>query len=318
MTNTTNIKPFSIVIPTHNRPQRLLHLLLSIQTQRPPGLDEVVVVDDSESPLDLDEEFPALKLKHVILGKRAFMSASKNIGWRAASADCIYFIDDDNVVGEASFAPLLKALNEDPSLGAVMPGVVYHRDQDLVWVYATPFQDSRHRLNLVGRNMPRNPDLESRQLKTDALPNASLVRREALEQVQGFDEQLVVNSSLDFAQRLKMKGWQVRSCPRALIQHDVELPGRLGWWASHGSADPERVRYELRDWFLMSKRIHSTAIFFRPTYAAESLKFVLPNLLAYMTRGGMRWNLIRSVAVGYVEGLRLAGAPQKSYFLRKT
>ncbi len=305
----------TIVIPTHDRPSKLHSLLLSIREHRPPQLHSVVVVDDSaEAPSPL-RDFPDLNLRHIIVGSRLFITKAKNIGWSASESEYVYFIDDDNVVGDLTFRPVFDSLFGSPSVGAVMPGVLYMSRPDLVWVYATPFFDKNLKMNLVGRNMPRNKSLENRLLRTDALPNASLVRRRALEDVGGFDENLVVNSSLDLAQRLKGKGWQVCANTGASIYHDVEVPGKLGWWAAHGSVDPERVRYELRDYYQILRRLNHDSRLFRPWSTMESMKFVLPNLLAYMGRSNQKRRLISSVCRGYVEGMRLAGRPQPSYFL---
>lgn len=294
----------SIVIPTHDRPSKLRNLLSSIRENWSDEIASVIVVDDSEVKPDLSE-FQDLKLLHVKLDSRVFISRAKNIGWRRARTEYVYFIDDDNVVGEHTFGSVLGALRSSSVMGAVMPAALYKARPDLVWVYATPFLDRRHGLNLVGRNLPRDPLLENRLLKTDALPNASLIRRKALEEVNGFDEKLVVNSSLDLAQRLKARGWQVEACTGALIYHDVEVPGRVGWWASHGSVDPQRVRYELRDWFLIMKRLHRGERLVELRSTVQSFRFVLPNSLAYMLRGKSRAHLIKSVLIGYIEGIGL-------------
>jgi len=271
------------------------------------------VVDDSESPNDVASAFPTLNIRHIVSPRRIFISKAKNLGWRNASTEFVYFIDDDNVVEETTFHPLFRKMASSPSIGALMPGVVYASNPDLVWVYATPFLNSRLVLNLVGRNAPRNPSLEGTLLLTDALPNASLVRMKALRQVGGFDERLVVNSSMDFAQRLKGSGWRVYAHTAGIIRHDVELPGKLGWWATHGSVDPARVRYELRDWFLISKRLHPDAPFFRPKFALMSLRFVGPNTVGYMARSKERAKLLRSLLTGYVEGFELTGLKEEGY-----
>jgi GT2 family glycosyltransferase len=298
--------PISVVIPTHDRPDKLRRLLSSIQQFNGDVLDAVIVVDDSASPLELEVEFPRLSLKHIISRRRLFISRAKNLGWRAAPTEYVYFIDDDNVIDETTLIRPYEELTSLPTAGAVMPAVLYWGSQNLVWVYATPFLNRRRALNLVGRNLPRDSALEGRLLRTDALPNASLVRRRALEDVGGFDERLVINSSLDFAQRLKAKGWGVYAYTGAFTYHDVDLPGKMGWWASHGTVDPERVRYELRDSFVISKRLHPQERFFRIRYPISSLGFVLPNLWAYVLRGRRRRALAGALIRGYAEGLMLS------------
>ncbi|HEV2139054.1 MAG TPA: glycosyltransferase [Nitrososphaerales archaeon] len=298
--------PVSVVIPTHNRPEKLRRLLSSLQRFNGGILSTVIIVDDSASPPELQSEFPGLSLQHIVSRDRIFISRAKNIGWRAASTDFVYFIDDDNVIAEGTLRLVYEELSSLPKVGAIMPAVLYWASQNLVWVYATPFLNRRRVLNLVGRNLPRDSSLEGRLLKTDALPNASLVRRQALEEVGGFDERLVVNSSLDFAQRLKGKGWGVYAFTGAYTLHDVDVPGKIGWWASHGTADPERVRYELRDWFLITKRLHPQDALFRVRYFVASFRFVLPNLLSYILRGNKRRALMGSLVRGYAEGLILS------------
>ncbi len=293
----------TIVIPTHNRRRQLVALLGSIQDFCTPQIELVVVVDDSEIPADLTGMFPRLNVKHLLLPNRVFISRAKNLGWREAVSEYVFFIDDDNVVLKETIPLALDVLAGKEDVGAVMPAVLYKSRPDLVWVYAAPFSRQPPKFELLGRNLPRNPRLEGRYFSTDALPNASVVRREALDEIGGFDERLVVNSSMDLAVRLKRKGWGVFAYTGCFILHDVEPPGRLGWWATHGAADPQRVRYEIRDWFIMMKMIRGEERFFTLRSALQSLRFVLPNAFAYVVRGRSGGRALRSLARGYVEGI---------------
>ena len=293
-----------IVIPTHNRYDKLRALLASIQRWKTSEVNSVVVVDDSDEPVDLTKDFDSINLKQILVDRRTFISRAKNIGWRSLSSEYVYFIDDDNVIGEETIAPVLGIISKSKSIGAVMPAVLYKSRPDLVWVYATPLS-SRRGLNhqLIGRNKPRDSSFENRLLNTDALPNTSIVRRMALESVDGFDETLVVNSSMDLCLRMKANGWRVYSYTGGFVYHDVEPPGRMGWWATHGAVDPGRVRYEIRDWFILASRLRRNEKLFRIRVIAAS-RFVIPHLLAYFVRGRERTKLARSLITGYLEGLR--------------
>lgn len=293
-----------IVIPTHNRYQKLRSLLASIERGMTSDVSSVVVVDDSDQPIDLRKEFDSINLKQILLGKRTFISKAKNIGWRSLTAEYVYFIDDDNVISEQTIAPVFGIISKSQTIGAIMPAVLYKSRPDLVWVYATPFASRRGlKHQLIGRNKVRNPSLENRLLNTDALPNASIVRRKALESVDGFDETLVVNSSMDLSLRLKAHGWRVFSYTGGFVYHDVEPPRRFGWWATHGAIDPGRVRYEIRDWFILASRFRGNEKLFQVRVIVAS-RFVIPNLLAYFARGRERSKLARSLMTGYLEGLR--------------
>jgi GT2 family glycosyltransferase len=303
-----------IVIPTHNRYGKLRALLASIQHWRPSDITSVVVVDDSDRPIDLTKDFESINLKQIFLDRRVFISKAKNIGWRNTTEQYVYFIDDDNVIGERTISAVLGIISKSDPIGAIMPAVLYKSRPELVWVYATPLSHRRGlKHELIGRNAPRNPSLENRLLSTDALPNASIVRRKALESVDGFDETLVINSSMDLCLRMKAEGWKVFSYTGGFVYHDVEPPGQLGWWATHGAIDPERVRFEIRDWFILASRLRRNQKLSRIQVIVAS-RFVVPNLVAYLVRGRQRIELLRSLISGYLEGLRIlfSGLPRSS------
>ena len=294
----------TIVIPTHNRPLQILQLLRSIQKYTCPEVDSIVVVDDSDKgTTDLTGEFPDLNLTHLIFQNRLYISRAKNIGWKRTNSEYIFFLDDDNVVGVETINATLGAISKMRDAGAIMPAVLYKSNPNLVWVYAAPFACSPPDFELIGRNLPRNPSLENRYYNTDALPNASIIRRDALEQVGGFNEQLLVNSSMDMALRLKKATWKVYAFTGAFIFHDVEPPGKMGWWGVHGWTDPQRVRYEIRDWFLIRRNVREGEKFLTAKSIIDSMRFLLPNSLAYVVRGESRRRVLLEEWRGFVEGI---------------
>lgn len=294
----------AIIIPTHNRYKKLRALLASIEKHWTDKIDSVIVIDDSTQPVDLSSRFQSINLRQIVLRNRVFISRAKNIGWKSIKTDYVYFIDDDNEIDDSTVTPLLEIISRSDRIGALMPAVLYKTRPDLVWVYATPLSNKRMKHQLIGRNLPRNEIFEQRLLETDALPNASIARREALEDVGGFDEQLVVNSSMDLCLRMKARRWQVFAYTGAFVYHDVEPPGKLGWWAVHGASDPERIRYEIRDWFTIMHRLQGNKRLFELRAIAES-RFVVPNMFAYLIRGRCRRHLAKSLWTGYLEGIRI-------------
>jgi len=302
-------RAITIVVPTHDRYAKLRALLASIQKSKAEEIDSVIVVDDSDNPVRIASDFPELELRHILLKERVFISRAKNIGWRNAATDLVLFIDDDNVVDRNTIPALYQAIMKMGDVGAVMPAVLYKDRPSLVWVYTPQFLGPGPKFRLIGRNLPRNSSLEGRFLAADALPNACLVRRRALQDVGGFDERLIVNSSMVLALKLKSKGWQVLSFTGSFIYHDVEPPGKVGWWATHGAGDPKRVRFEIRDWFIIMRMISGAKRFFMLRAVAESLRFTIPNLLAYLLRGNSRRELVLSLVKGYIEGLRATRQP---------
>src|SRR5207247_7059135 len=106
----------TVVIPTHNRPRELVELLESLERHQVPELDSVVVVDDSDEPVDL-RRFESLHLEHVVLGRRVFISKAKNMGWQRTKTEFVYFIDDDNVVDDTTIGPLVNRIRASPKIG---------------------------------------------------------------------------------------------------------------------------------------------------------------------------------------------------------
>ena len=280
-------------------------LLSSLRDIHIPELEKIVVVDDSGGSLHLESEFADLPIEWIELPERVFISGAKNIGWHRSSSELVYFIDDDNVVTQETFQVPLGTLATHPEVGAVVPAVLYWRRPDLVWVYATPLAPGRWGHSLLGRNRPRDPALEGRLFDTDALPNAVLVRRRALVDIGGFREALAVNSSADAALRLKKAGWTVYATTAAFIYHDVEPPGRLGYWAQHGVSDPGRVYHEIRDWFSFMQSLHRDERFFTIRATLHASGFMLPNGLSYLLTGGSqgRESLLQLVR-GYISSIR--------------
>ena len=167
------------MIPTFKREPKLNRLLLSILDSN-IQMYEIIVVDDSQSPTRIDERvYRSLgqRFRYIHNSPRRFISTAKNIGWRAAGGEYIFFVDDDNVLPEDTAGLLSEELDRDQKIGALMPAVYYEKRRQLVWVYSAPFQKGRWKFNLIGRNTTESQKPKELFMPTDALPNASMVRK---------------------------------------------------------------------------------------------------------------------------------------------
>ena len=298
------VESFSIIIPTHNRYSKLNTLLKSIEEHRVDKLKEIIIIDDSEVHSSI-KPIERIRIIHVKISFRIFISRAKNIGARLASSDYLFFIDDDNVVGAETFQPVIDAFSSLDDVAAVMPSVMYLANPELVWVYATPFKKGKWEHDLIGRNNLRNIELENRLYDVDALPNSSMIERKALLSVNGFSTDLKVNSSGNLALKLKSAGFRVIATSYAKIYHDVPLPGKFGYWSVHARNDPDRVKLEISNWFSYMREVHSNEVFFVWKALLHSMKFILPNLLTYILLGEKnRKKLIENLAIGLFESVR--------------
>jgi GT2 family glycosyltransferase len=301
------LEEVSVLVVTHDRPRLLEELLESLVRVGGGRWARVVIVDDSRDPLPTSGRFPALRLRHIVLPERAHITRSKNVGLAEVGSPFVLIIDDDNTLTGSTLERPLQRLADEPQLAALMPSVVYRDAPDLVWVYATPFAPGHWGFELLGRNRPRDPRLEGRPLPTDALPNAAFYRTAALRQVGGYDERYRVNSSADLCQRLKQAGWKVEADSGCLVLHNVEPPGRPGYWAAHTVTDPGRTFYEASDWFRLEFELHRGERWLKSRAIYHSAGWILPLLLALaIRRGADRTATILALASGVREGLRTA------------
>jgi histidinol-phosphate phosphatase family protein len=161
-----------LVIPTLGRPS-LATLLTALATADGPLPGEIILVDDRRAPATplLPEGAPARLASRVrvLRGRAAGPAAARNIGWRAARAEFVAFVDDD-VVPDGDW---LARLAEDI---AVMPADV---------------AGSQGRLRVPLPSERRATDWERNVagLATARWATADMVyRRAALQAVGGFDE----------------------------------------------------------------------------------------------------------------------------------
>ena len=299
-----SVDRFSIIIPSHNRYSKLNALLKSIEENSVDQIKEIIIIDDSE-PLGDIAPCHNIKTIHVKISFRIFISQAKNIGAMLATSDYLFYIDDDNIVGKNTFLPVIEVFSSQDNVAAVMPSAMYFLEPELVWVYATPFKKGKWGHELIGRNQPRNLELENKLFEVDALPNSCMIAKKALIQVNYFSSDLQINSSGDLALKLKSAGFRVLATSYAKIYHDVPLPGKFGYWSVHGRNDPSRVKLEIENWFTYMREVHSNGSFFILRALFHSLKFILPNLLTYTLLGGQnRKKLMENLLLGLLVSIR--------------
>ena len=158
-------------------------------------------------------------------------AAARNIGLRAASRPVVAFVDSDALVTTDALRRLASYL-ADPQVAAVAPRVQPRRtDASTV---------------LARFAMLRSPlDLGSRPARVHAAGRVGhvpatvlVVRRGAVEQLDGFDESLRVGEDVDLVWRLAEAGYDVRYQPDVAAAH-VEPASWSAWLrrrASYGTS----------------------------------------------------------------------------------
>jgi glycosyltransferase involved in cell wall biosynthesis len=87
---------YSVIIPTHNRPELLLRALRSVREQTRPATAIIIIDDASEPPLALPEEYLDERT-HIIRHEQPVGgAAARNSGLDAVTTAVVAFLDDDD------------------------------------------------------------------------------------------------------------------------------------------------------------------------------------------------------------------------------
>lgn len=196
------------VIPTHERAELLAEALRSVSSQK--ALDrvvEVLVVDDlgdaqTRSLVDTTAEqgLPVRLIRNP--GRGA--SSSRNLGAAHARGDYLAFLDDDDLWDADYLAESAEALDRSDAAMAVAWLDVLERDGTRRSFRAIP--ESANPADVAARN----PGFTGSNL---------LVRRDAFEELGGFDVDLLVSNDKDFLVRFLLAGHSYTVVPRGLVVH---------------------------------------------------------------------------------------------------
>jgi GT2 family glycosyltransferase len=201
----------SVVVASHARQLRLRWLLNALEEQTFAEPWELVIVHDYD-------EATAERVihRHPLPGVKAIEGTGgpgrrRNVGWRAASAELIAFIDDDCRPERDWLERLVSAARDHP--GHVIQGRT-RPDTFEGGVLAAPHVRT---LNIE----PVNSYRETCNI---------LYPRELLERLDGFDERAITGEDVDLSLRALGAGAQISAAPDALAYHAIEsftLPGIL-------------------------------------------------------------------------------------------
>jgi histidinol-phosphate phosphatase family protein len=250
---------YDVVIPTTGRPS--LERLLSALLHCPPPLpDRIVLVDDRPGATAGD---PLTRLDGIVVRRSGGRgpAAARNVGWQAASAPWIVFLDDDVVPADDWTLRLQEdlgavdaeggAVADDANRGAVDANRGAN-DANRGAGGAVAGVQGRVRVPLPGERRPTDWERNVAGLEQARWATADLAyRRSALVAVGGFDERFRRNyrEDADLGLRLIADGWSIVSGVRE-VTHPV---GPADRWTSlrlqRGNADDVLMRaLHGRDW----------------------------------------------------------------------
>jgi GT2 family glycosyltransferase len=200
----------SVIIPTHNRPDKLAATVACLKHQGlAPSAYEIIVVDDGSKPpvvLPAENEGPAGRLVRLEGEER---SAARNAGAAVARGDLLVFVDDDMALPPDFLQAHLDAHRAWPD--AMLAGAIRLSRED----QQTPFGRFRDRLEMTGIPMSRGPIA----LRNFCAAGNMAAPRERFRALGGFDPALVSAEDQDLALRHTAESGRIVFVPEAAAIH---------------------------------------------------------------------------------------------------
>lgn len=219
----------AVVVINYNTCNQLRACLESVVAAQP---DEIVVVDNASSDGSaamVRDCFPQVRL----------YANSENVGFGTAAnqaitnctAPAILLLNSDTVVTSGAVRALADYLGCHPRAGIVGPRLlsVDGTIQASCFPFPTPFNvflelsslsGAVQWLPVVRERYPRTWSYNRPHMVDWVLGAALLIRREAFEAVQGFDERFFMyHEEVDLCYRLQAAGWQTHYTPDASVMH---------------------------------------------------------------------------------------------------
>jgi hypothetical protein len=190
----------AVIIPHFNRAELLHETLRSLQQQSLEDWEAVVVDDGSDAGEwqhargFSDHRVRFLQRTDGVKGP----SRCRNLGWQRASAPFVMFVDSDDLLAPWCLESRVAALSNEPGADAVVFPVMLFQlqpgDSPKLW-------NSLNGANDLRRFLRSDPPWHT---------SSPLWRREALQQVQGFDEDVIYGDDADLHIRALLAGQTFR------------------------------------------------------------------------------------------------------------
>jgi glycosyltransferase involved in cell wall biosynthesis/GT2 family glycosyltransferase len=192
----------TFVVPVHDDVRYLGETLASIYEQTHPSW-EVIVVDDGSTDPETRSHLEALdwpRLRVVRHETNRGLPAARNTGMRQARGRFFVPLDSDDEVEPTYLEEMIAALEANPRAAYAHCYARLYQDIDAIWI-----------------TRPFNPYW---QLLGNGVIGCVLLRRDAYEQVGGYDESMTLgNEDWEMWLRLMEAGWDQVLVPRVLFDY---------------------------------------------------------------------------------------------------
>lgn len=275
--------PFiAIIIPTHNRADKLPVCVDSILAQRHSGF-EIIIVDDApsdDSTLKLYQTRYSMHANvHYVREHRPNAAWARNRGLEVATAPLVAFVDDDVRLDAEWLGETLAAFRAGPDVVCVttllLPAEIETQAQYWFEQYGGFNKGFTPRLYDLGPNRPESP-LFPYTAGLFGTGGGVAFRTDWLRHAGGWDPDLPAGEDLSVFFEAVMSGHQL-----------AYAPGAIGWHQHRRDYEQLRRQIYSYGWGLSA---FVTRTITRDPRRLPGLIWRLPRGLAYMFSGGSRKN----------------------------
>ncbi|WP_435186691.1 glycosyltransferase [Halobellus sp. EA9] len=237
----------SIVIPTLNDAETLDACLESLDSQNyPEEKYEVIIVDggSDDGTLNIAHEYNC----RVLFEEEGTISYARELGVQKADGSYIAFTDADCVVPDDWLVKLKSTVETDEHVAGVGgPNVTPEDDK----TFAKAVGDFFELFSKVGARYGFTGD-EITEVHHNPTCNV-IYKREVLEEVGGFNEQLVTVDDEEMDYRIREQGYRLLFRPDAPVDHYRRPTWRrfqqMAYTYGYGRGQAVRIHSELGKWF---------------------------------------------------------------------
>jgi len=183
----------SVVIPTHNRPERLRRAVQSVLSQDFEHTYEIIIVDDGveKRARTVVEEFDSKIIRYVAHESNRGGGAARNTGITHARGIYVAFLDDDDEWLVGKLQKQYEILEQDHIIGFVVCPIRL--------VYEDSGRISEQRFEKLGVQHCYEALLDHR---VRTLTSSLMIRKDVLDAIGGFDEQFPSSQEWDMMIRI--------------------------------------------------------------------------------------------------------------------
>lgn len=221
---------FSIITPTHNRPELLKRNINSLRQQSFTNWEQIVIDDANQAETrDLIHSYNDPRIRYIAHPKPKGAAGAYNTGMKNALGKYINFLDDDDEYLPCILEKILSTFGS----GSRNPG--------FVWTGITRVRDTADGEEVIRTQVwPQDfENLEQGLMVSTAIGNGFglSLRRECLKKTGFYDESFPVGEDTDFMMRLSQH-YSFRTVPEVLVKihhhgesqltHEKYLPVKCG------------------------------------------------------------------------------------------